>query len=446
MSILANVTMSCKQVSDGDAGVMPPFIVACGHQRIIVPKTGNTFPALCVCVPDTNHSCSLVWRSKRDFLLLARSTNNTQFPKAAFQRLTEENVVPWIRRPVEEVFQGTGQTETARREAIQQIDSFHESCFSLPNKYQVKMKKSVWQLDTFLQSTAKQVGQVSSSADKNVAAAGWATFCRPEDTEGLVSCVSRSSNVVNDDVDVQDRHQSITSSTLQESSRLGQYFASPENSQQVADAAMKLASSNLIDHNSTLPFHYLFVEPSCGHGDILVELLKRLQHHRISPEIVTIVGYDIDPHAIAICQQRREFLESSYKGCFHWRHGNFLESRKELFPVGGNRSRLATICLGGPPYTSGAGSSKDIQRNLPTLFIQHCQDEWEADCIAFLLPERYRAVGCITDDSWHCETQDLQSSTFYFRGTEKVTQPSILQILCRRRVAASGEQCGEQSS
>jgi hypothetical protein len=38
---------------------------------------------------------------------------------------------------------------------------------------------------------------------------------------------------------------------------------------------------------------------------------------------------------------------------------------------------------------------------------------------------------CRFGTKFSCETVDLESSTFYFQGREKVTQPSILQIYHR---------------
>ena len=75
------------------------------------------------------------------------------------------------------------------------------------------------------------------------------------------------------------------------------------------------------------------------------------------------------------------------------------------------------------------------------MFVQHCQDEWQADYIVFLFPHRYREIG----NSINVSTmrigsvrQDLQSSTFYFQGKEKVTQPSILQTYIRTEKAEEG--------
>jgi hypothetical protein len=64
-----------------------------------------------------------------------------------------------------------------------------------------------------------------------------------------------------------------------------------------------------------------------------------------------------------------------------------------------------------------------------------------------LLPVRYRLAEFsknvnFSDEttSWHCETQELQSSTFFFQGRERVTQPSIIQTFELVRWSLSSRQ------
>jgi hypothetical protein len=160
---------------------------------------------------------------------------------------------------------------------------------------------------------------------------------------------------------------------------LGQYFASSENSVMVAQTAVQFAQSKLAPTLSETP-HFLFVEPSCGHGDIVLALMERLVQANILPTLVTIVGYDIDPHAIATCRQHKEFCKREY--FLDWRHQNFVETnRQSLLPHG-----FVTVCLGGPPYTTGAGSGQDMQRDLPTRFLLHCQEEWQLTVLPFCCP------------------------------------------------------------
>jgi hypothetical protein len=208
---------------------------------------------------------------------------------------------------------------------------------------------------------------------------------------------------------------------------LGQYFASSENSVMVAQTAVQFAQSKLAPTLSEMP-HFLLVEPSCGHGDIVLALMERLVQANILPTLVTIVGYDIDPHAIATCRQHKEFCKREY--FLDWRHQNFVETnRQSLLPHG-----FVTVCLGGPPYTTGAGSGQDMQRDLPTRFLLHCltlSRGMATDCIAFLLPKWYQNDNCSIKEEYRCKTVDLESFTFYFGGREMVTQPSVLQIYHR---------------
>ena len=57
-----------------------PIVVACGYRYIKIDKSGNKFPAYLIALPsgDNDGGFVLVWRSKKDFLLLSRAfTNNT---------------------------------------------------------------------------------------------------------------------------------------------------------------------------------------------------------------------------------------------------------------------------------------------------------------------------------------------------------------------------------
>ena len=141
--------------------------------------------------------------------------------------------------------------------------------------------------------------------------------------------------------------------------------------------------------------------------------------------------------------------------------------------------KFLVCCLGGPPYTTGPGHGSKIQRDLPTQFVRHCQEEWNADVITFILPTRYRegmqhnisdctfttartktkrtttmtedpaiktaavtttspssptttttttfSRDYCTNNNWICDTKELNASTFFFRGSTQVTQPSIIQ-------------------
>jgi hypothetical protein len=417
-----------------------PFVVACGHRRIYVPKTGNTFPAVCVCVwNDTSVTPILVWRSKRDFLCLVRSLATSdnfvktriQLPKAAFHHLTEEHVVPWI-RPMQDIGRYNDASMITSVESVRSMmESFHERQKSFPNHYHVRMKKSIWQLDTFLQSAAKKVHGASHTiaVTRTTLISAWNRFCRPtEDSEGLVGLTM---------TDIPDVYMDETNPTItqKQSSRWGQYFASTENSQHVADVVTQYVLRKWKSKQ-----HLVFVEPCCGHGDIVVALLERLKQHQIGTSSnVTIVGYDIDPQAVVSCQQRLARQSCGYD--IQWINQDFLKSTRPNDLVSHRPTTIQpdlvddsvlTVCLGGPPYSTGAGNNHAIRRDLPLLFVQRCQNYWHADCIAFLLPQRYRRIdGGDNHADWKCETLDLQSSTFYFQGKEKVTQPSILKTFIR---------------
>jgi len=476
-----------------------PAIVACGYRRIDIPKSGNTFPAFLIAfeeeppgsIDNTNglspsRRARFAWRSKKDFLLLSRKGGGINFPKAALKKVVDEGAVPW-RRSSDDT---TGMNGNKSQSAIP--DCLTDP--SLPNQYSARMKKSIWQLDHFLQSIQSKAG--NSEQIQNA----WDSFCRESDTENLVAprqfsasgisqFTKNSANTNEISVDNQGctEHSSTSNTkidepitTLKESSRLGQYFASKENSRKVVEFALdkilplyelRNNAQDKITANSNAKI--IFVEPSCGHGDIVVSLVEALKERHIPPTSVGILGYDIDPGAIEVCRKRQEFVAKNtesnssdnmeHDNCkssnytVFWDCKSFFETNREqgihrfdiFFKMDSDSTKAnppdILICfLGGPPYTTGQGSGSAMKRDLPERFVDHCVHEWKADVISFLLPARYREdprkilcdgslVATPNEHSdtnrWMRETQELEASKFLFRGTIEVTQPSIIKVL-----------------
>jgi hypothetical protein len=377
-----------------------PTVLACGYRQIVAPKSGLTFPTFLVSLDD-QHQAEAVWRSKRDFLLLGRvSKLGHHLPKAAMKKLSEPSNFPWKRPGVELPYYANSKSNSKSN-----------------NHYHVSMKKSLLQLDQFLQ-------QLAASKDIEIQEA-WEKFCRPGDTEGLVPLEEEKVDSETGESSVGDAvcttATGTTTTSQHQSSRLGQYFCSKENAQQVVRTALDKVEVYLLKKDKSVPL--FFLEPSCGHGDIVVALVNELAARKVPPSRVSIHGFDIDPNAIRTCQNL-QISSSNNDYSISWTCQNFLDTtiipkdwqittQKEKEPV--------VVCLGGPPYTTGAGSGVDMQRDLPTQFLEHCRNEWNTSVVCFLLPARYR------DISANCETYDLASSTFFFQGSTRVTQPSILQ-------------------
>lgn len=363
-------------------------VLACGYRQIQSPKSGLRFPTFLVYLPNQQ---TAVWRSKRDFLLLGRLAVSPRplFPKSALKKLAEK--APW------------------------RLPSFDDSsplCLgSKTNQYHVSMKKNIQQLNQFIHSIQK----LASGENHHVEEA-WDLFCRPGDTEGLLPLDSLAKKVKS----TAETTTTYTITSQQESCRLGQYFCSTENAQKIVSIVLEMIQPLIEIEHSMITF----VEPSCGKGDIVTALIDGLETRNIPSSRVFIQGYDIDPNAIRTCQNLQ--LPSKYQ--VSWTCSNFLESQciNKKMTV-----KPLVVCLGGPPYTTGAGSSVEIQRDLPSLFIEHCFNEWGASLVCFLLPSRYKNWdNTITLPSeLHRETFALQSSTFFFQGTFPVTQPSIIQCL-----------------
>lgn len=516
----------CETTATAPSSVVVPAVVACGYRQVSIPKSGNRFAAFLVAIPNEQLRCNagngddccsdadgksatmssasirFAWRSKRDFMLLARSTTSRALPKSALKKVVESSAVPW--RRFTSNFCGDSDMDVASNN----IPHFLSDS-KLPNRFSARMKKSVWQLDRFLQES--HVETITKEKTKKA----WEIFCRPADTEDLVtpgefapgatqSVKERSQN--NEKPNQSIKENSVKSkirdpnfsfisnydrnaTTLAESSRLGQYFASEENSRKVVECALEKILPLYGDGSN---HNMLFIEPSCGHGDIIVALVEALKRHKIPPHSVFIQGYDIDHCAIKTCRQRQEFPRSTKfytNGSIDgfdddddywilWDCSSFFETARQkcicsfdsayVNVVSNSKSErgedknMLVCCLGGPPYTTGQGNGSAIQRDLPTRFVQYCRNEWKADVITFLLPARYReemkhnttdctftsrttAMAASTGQdvvtaaqisntfqgtcrsTWFCETEELKASTFFFRGTTRVTQPSIIQ-------------------
>jgi hypothetical protein len=543
-----------------------PAVVACGYKRIKIPKSGNSFPAFLVafeyrnpsenekCIEDTNKQNDMSsiagvrfsWRSKKDFLLLARkgtgATQDQTLPKAALKKVVEETNVPWRRSSILPTkVGGVGSRSSSCEEYTKAATAMEQGglhrrfqevipdCLchrNLPNMFSARMKKSIWQMDRFLQSVKREAEE--NERDRNA----WEIFCRPGDTKDLFTPREFSASEIllpsNESTNAQvpdckgenetplgdlsapvtaDANETIDASmTLRESSRLGQYFASEENSQKAVECALEKIlplyrrGDNAYDNRCHSTTKILFVEPSCGHGDIVVSLVRALKEHNIQPGAVWIMGYDIDPGAIQTCRRRKELLSRDAKSGdtnnnrsddgeanggsdypVRWECKSFFDTTREDCIQSFDRvskdndanckaandntkiqlagQELLVCCIGGPPYTTGQGSGSAMKRDLPERFVEHCLTEWKADAVSFLMPARYKeGMKKIFDEGtlmktqqdgsiaktespanhrekrWIYETHELEASTFFFRGTTKVTQPSIIQVFYESKV------------
>lgn len=158
------------------------------------------------------------------------------------------------------------------------------------------------------------------------------------------------------------------------------------------------------------------------------ELLEQLDSTSIPRFPFSIVANDIDDTAIQQCQQH------SLAGTVQWKTSSFFDTVRPT--TRGTEDALEStvvVCIGGPPYTTGAGS-ETMERDLPQRFLNHCLSEWDAMFVAFLLPKRYDTKPLDVPQHWTVRTEELSSCTFYFRGNERVTQPSVLQVYCAAEI------------
>ena len=429
-------------INNDDQSIM---IVACG-QRLIWTKTGRKFPAYLVklCVPIVTDHNSLptsfsassssivyVWKSKRDFLLIARAAKkyHISFPKAALAKLGES--YPWV-RPI---------PDASLDETLQHLG---ESCSDI-NNYSNHMKKSLHKLDQFLEKIQEKSSELEhrENSDSPLVAAWYAFLNNTLPGSILDSDTNTSNRKMNkyneEEID------------CQRGTALGQYFASDENVQYVVETAFSFLLQTLrLDVQNCI-----FVEPSCGDGRILIEICRKLIKLGIGK--IRVIGYDIDPSACEASLQRVQSIDKNIPIVC----ADFLSLTKEnlmsdLYRTNESikEDQIKVIIIGGPPYTLGRG--KNIKRDLPSKFIVHSTKVMDAKIVSFILPNRCRKEEFIDEvrrkigdmnypeckktklestqryvnhSSISCESNDLQNSKFHFRGIDgqAVDQPSILQ-------------------
>ena len=199
-------------------------------------------------------------------------------------------------------------------------------------------------------------------------------------------------------------------------------------SMQVVDTALKLIHD--LDHSTR---SIVFVEPSCGDGRIIVELLNL---RTCALNVERIIGYDIDPSVVKKSRQNLETfgIAMDMMDSPSFRCRNFLSiSKQDLAKDLANNQRLSAelnrlvIVLGGPPYTP---------KDLPEKFILHSIHELRADIVVFLLPKRCEKDACSIQEKLNCRApetgrwcfvnKELADCTFDFEGNY-VSQPSTLQ-------------------
>ena len=197
--------------------------------------------------------------------------------------------------------------------------------------------------------------------------------------------------------------------------------------------------------------HVVFLEPSCGDGRLITELIRKTSES-CTPQC--IIGYDIDPLAIKKSQSNlqgssgvvlrcRDFLSLDRKQLLsELSHFDANSNKNVTIPrkrirCDESKRGIAEICeqkniivIGGPPYSP---------KSLPEQFILHSIKELKAEVVVFILPQRCQRdadkiekfLNAHVDQQWSYVNKELRNSLFYFQDTI-ITQPSILQYWYKR--------------
>lgn len=390
-----------------------PKVIACGHRQIET-KSGNSFPAFLIRCGESDHR--YFWRSKRDFLVLNRAAEHS-FPKKAFAKLSDQaqSSGSWVRPDDDEAPSG----------GYCKLVGDHDVSDNIERNFNPNMKKSLLQLDEFLlkaYSASKEAITDNDDDEKDSIVTAWNVFCRPEHTNHLTDSSNSSTN-------------NLTTHTPT-AARLGQYFASDENARLVIRKLVELLERD--SEHSTSGSQLVFVEPSCGDGRIISELLNTKK--QLKADNVKILGYDIDPTAIErakanlsgneVALECKDFLSLSLEDL-----SNCTTTTDEETSSRKRRRRASSddngkiVVVGGPPYTP---------KPLPQQFILHSIQQLQAELVVFILPERCRKDADhlqqklntnATNKSkrkWCYSNTELENIDFSFEDST-IQQPSVLQ-------------------
>ena len=390
-------------------------IVACGYESVFIAKSQLSFPAWLVSFSSplqqqppnnaettrTASECAYYWRSKRDFLKLSRvaskQDSKLSFPRAAFSKLSDQ--APWIR-------------PDHASPSNMPCSPLDETNGAPENQWKPFMKKSLMQMDRVLDQVhalvdskvAKKHDATTAHEDDLIRA--WKEFCRPESCS---RCGADTNDKTGQDAaETETPVDSPTSTDVARGNTLGQYFCHPQIAQQLVRCCLQRLSA-LTPPQQDKNRAFLFVEPSCGHGQVIETLLNVLQQDQeetwmdkinLENSNFAIVGIDKDETAISHCRQKfdgstgclqnpsltsnsanqeepgrattglvtsTDAVPSSTSNLLMTRNvpvkfavTDFLQScRTDYTMIEGQRndkdSAIEIVVVGGPPYSAGAG-------------------------------------------------------------------------------------------
>ena len=343
-------------------------ITACGYKSIYIPKSQLSFPAWLLVfsgssgssrdnnnktITTTTTTCnkrgttttvgpssSYYWRSKRDFLRLSRvvSKHNPKlcFPRAAFRKLSDQ--APWMR------LDSNPYVDDDDRHSIHGVIPIIAS----ENQWKPFMKKSLFQLDHYLQQVVQQVIVVEEETRKKnnnnnktddedennnkiLLLKAWNEFCRPYDCSLACGGVEQDREMMDNNNNNPDNHEYNTINTnttpddgaIQKKegmdhpapvasigNALGQYFCHVQIAQQLIRCCLDklLLRQQQQEQASSSRKPIVFVEPSCGHGQVietLLEILDQEDHYKCGFYInhhpsrrLRVLGIDLDQTAV----------------------------------------------------------------------------------------------------------------------------------------------------
>jgi hypothetical protein len=514
-----------------------PQVLACGQRSVLIPKSTLVFPAWLVLLPETTTTTTKTktpgdaaatsepppfaarWRSKRDWTRLGRAAARNgckksgpaagreddtrglewcgggsshvaddddldlllpSLPKAAMDRMVRN--VPWIRPNLQQQVM----FDADERAAVDRHRLLPERIQHGENRWDVQWTKSLRRMDDFLQRIHRHSiihqqrnrTEHGASVAPDPLAAAWEEFCRPVDTDNLLPG--------RDEAGLGEKEAAPPPSTDGAAARgnaLGQYFCSPDSAARLVDLFLKESRRRVQRALASGPVHVTIVEPSCGDGRLLRQLVDAMEREPLLPpggcsrSTLRIVGMDVDDSVLGI---GRRHLQRGVNDspAVEFVTGDFLSSRRGTVGITKNTAvdvqekafftaNRLVLMFGGPPYSAGAGSvsrsftgsldatggrSSDatatpenhgldptdaiMRRDLPLQFVRHAIEEHGAEAICFLMPERCRNCGGLREllerHDYCCTTLECDS-LFYFQGSADrgVRQPSIVQ--CYRR-------------
>lgn len=203
--------------------------------------------------------------------------------------------------------------------------------------------------------------------------------------------------------------------TYNQQKRFGQVYTPPFIVKKILDD---------LDYNSPLLLQKTILDPACGDGRFLEEVVKRIicysPTHQLTQNLSFVHGWDIDNEAVTLCIDKLNLLISAYEITIKW-NIQVVDAIQQL----GSETQFDFI-VGNPPYIR-IQHLEETQRQFVQQHYSFCQRGSTDLYIAFYelglsLLKPSGMLGFITPN------------TFFYTETAKVMRHEMVQRACIKQI------------